>query len=196
MATGIFSNTTCWRKKEHESSIDPIYAYAHATLDDGTIKLSGFSSGDELFASLEDFMAFQKRLPIFFTQRKSLFFKDLIRQGSTLVYINDFPAMSKSKAHLLQFIKQSHDFAIEESPNLAPETRFFMLLTVKYLCHEKAFDTNKPIHSQKAGIHKNCPPTTKTTLMRFDDSMKFSFKFFDKLQDNVNLLKTYFMILL
>ena len=36
--------------KKYKSAIDLMFAYAHATLDDETIKLTGFSSGDELFA--------------------------------------------------------------------------------------------------------------------------------------------------
>ena len=36
--------------KKYKSAIDLMYAYAHATLDEETIKLTSFSSGDKLFA--------------------------------------------------------------------------------------------------------------------------------------------------
>ena len=60
--------------KKYKSAIDLMYAYAHATLDEETIKLTGFSSGDRLFAFIRDFYGL-KGLPIFFTQQMSTFFK-------------------------------------------------------------------------------------------------------------------------
>ena len=72
-----------------------MYANSHATLDDEAIKLTFFSSADKLFA----FIVFYgtRGLPKFFTQQMSTFFKDLIQQGSALVYIDDILLISISK---------------------------------------------------------------------------------------------------
>ena len=74
--------------KKYKSAIDLMYAYAHTPLDEDTIKLTSFSSGDELFAFIRGFYGF-KGLPNFFTKQKSTFFKTLIEQGFALVYIDD-----------------------------------------------------------------------------------------------------------
>ena len=42
--------------KKYKSAIDLMYAYAHAPLDKDTIKLTSFSSGDDLFAFIRGFM--------------------------------------------------------------------------------------------------------------------------------------------
>ena len=63
-----------------------MYAYAHTPLDEDTIKLTSFSSGDKLFAFIRGFL---KGLPNFFTKQMSTFFKTLIEQGFALVYIDD-----------------------------------------------------------------------------------------------------------
>ena len=65
-----------------------MYAYAHTPLDEKTIKLTSFSSGDKLFAFIQGFFGL-KGLPNFFTKQMSTFFKTLIEQGSALVYIDD-----------------------------------------------------------------------------------------------------------
>ena len=90
--------------KKYKSAIDLMYAYAHATLDEETIKLTGFSSGDRLFAFIRGFYGL-KGLPIFFTQQMSTFFKDMINDGSALVYIDDILLMSNSKQHMIHLIK-------------------------------------------------------------------------------------------
>ena len=46
-----------------------MYAYAQTPLDDEAIKLSSFSSGDELFAFIRGFYSL-KGLPNFFLQNK------------------------------------------------------------------------------------------------------------------------------
>ena len=43
-----------------------MYAYAHTPLDEETIKLTGFSSGDKLYAFIRGFYGI-KGLPKFFT---------------------------------------------------------------------------------------------------------------------------------
>ena len=41
--------------KKYKSAIDLMYAYAHEPLDEDTIKLISFSSGDKLFAFIRGF---------------------------------------------------------------------------------------------------------------------------------------------
>ena len=84
-----------------------MYAYAHTPLDEDTIKLTGFSSGDKLLASIRGFYGL-KRLPNFFTKQMSTFFKTLIEQGFALVYIDDILLLSNSKEHMFQLIEQLH----------------------------------------------------------------------------------------
>ena len=40
----------------YKSAIDLMYAYAHTPLDENTIKLTSFSTGDKLFAFIRGFM--------------------------------------------------------------------------------------------------------------------------------------------
>ena len=65
-----------------------MYAYAHTPLDEETIKLTGFSSGDKLYAFIRGFYGL-KGLPNFFTKQMSTFFRSLIDKRSALVYIDD-----------------------------------------------------------------------------------------------------------
>ena len=78
-----------------------MYAYAHTHLDEDTIKLTSFSSGDNFFAFIRGFYGI-KGLPIFFTKQMSTFFKTLIEQGFALVYIDDILLLSDSKEHMFQ----------------------------------------------------------------------------------------------
>ena len=66
--------------KKYKSAIDLMYAYAHTPLDEETIKITSFSSGDKLFAFIRGFYGL-KGLPIFFIKQMSSFFKTLIEQG-------------------------------------------------------------------------------------------------------------------
>ena len=91
--------------KKYKSAIDLMYAYAHTPLDEDTIKLTSFSSGDKLFAFIRGFYGL-KGLPNFFTKHMSTFFKTLIEQGFALVYIDDILLLSDSKEHMFQLIEQ------------------------------------------------------------------------------------------
>ena len=84
-----------------------MYAYAHTPLDEDTIKLTSFSSGDKLFALIRGFHGL-KGLPNFFTKQMSTIYKTLKEQGFALVCIDDI------------YLK------------LPPEKSFFMLLKVKF----------------------------------------------------------------
>ena len=69
--------------EKHKAAIDPLYPYAHAILDDETIKLTRFPTADQLLAFIRKFYGL-KGLPNFFLQQMSLFFKGLICQVSAL----------------------------------------------------------------------------------------------------------------
>ena len=84
--------------KKYKCAIDLMYAYAHRPLDEDTIKLTSFSSGDKLFAFIRGFYGL-KGLPNFFTKQMSTF---LMEQGFALVYIDDILFLSDSKEHMFQ----------------------------------------------------------------------------------------------
>ena len=96
-----------------------MYAYAHTPLDEDTIKLTSFSSGDKLFAFIRGFYGL-KGLPNFFTKQMSTFFKTLIEQGFALVYIDDILLLSDSKEHMFQLIEQLHIISTKNNLKLAP----------------------------------------------------------------------------
>ena len=161
-----------------------MYAYAHTPLDEDTIKLTSFSSGDKLFAFIRGFYGL-KGLPNFFTKQMSTFFKTLIEQGFALVYIDDILLLSDSKEHMFQLIEQLHIISTKSNLKLAPEKSFFMLLKVKFLGHEIGYNTIKPIHSKIAAIHKIPSPTGKVALMSFIGALNFYTKFIEKLHINL-----------
>ena len=170
--------------KKYKSAIDLMYAYAHTPLDEDTIKLTRFSSGDKLFAFIRGFYGL-KGLPNFFTKQMSTFFKTLIEQGFALVYIDDILLLSDSKEHMFQLIEQLHIISTKNNLKLAPEKSFFMLFKVKFLGHEIGYNTIKPIHSKIAAIHEIPSPTGKVALMSFIDALNFYTKFIEKLHINL-----------
>ena len=170
--------------KKYKSAIDLMYAYAHTPLDEDTIKLSSFSSGDKLFASIRGFYGL-KGLPNFFTKPMSTFFKTLIEQGFALLYIDDILLLSDSKEHMFQLIEQLHNISTKNNLKLAPEKSFFMLLKVNFLGHEIGYKTIKPIHSKIAAIHKIPSLTGKVALMSFIGALNFYTKFIEKLHTNL-----------
>ena len=109
-----------------------MYAYAHAPLDEDTIKLTSFSSGDKLFAFIRGFYGL-KGLPNFFTKQMSSLYKIPIEQDFALVYIDDILLLSDTKEHMFQLIEQIHIISTKIDLKLAPEKSFFMLLKVKVL---------------------------------------------------------------
>ena len=82
-----------------------MYAYAHTPLDEETIKLTGFSSGDEYYAFIRGFSGI-KGLPIFFTKQMSTFFRSLIDKRSALVYIDVILILADEKQEMFQLIKE------------------------------------------------------------------------------------------
>ena len=177
--------------KKYKSAIDLMYAYAHTPLDEETIKLTSFSSGDKLFAFRRGFYGL-KELPNFFTKQMSTLFKTLFEQGFALFYIDDILLLSNSKEHMFQLIEQLHIISTKHNIKLAPEKSFFMLLKVKFLGHEIGYNTIKPIHSKIAAIHKVPSPTGKVALMSFIGALNFYTGFIEKLHVN---LKTFYDLL-
>ena len=161
-----------------------MYAYAHTPLDEDTIKLTSFSSGDKLFAFIRGFYGL-KGFPNFFTKQMSTFFKTLIEQGFALVYIDDIFFLSDSKEHMFQHIEQLRITSIKNNLKLAPEKSFFMLLKNKFLGHEIGYNTIKPIHSKIAASQKIPSPTGKVALISFIGALNFYTKFIEKLHINL-----------
>ena len=161
-----------------------MYAYAHTPLDEETIKLTSFSSGDKLFAFIRGFKGL-KGLPNFFTKQMFSFIKTVIEQGFALVSIDDIHLLSNFKEHMFQPIEQLHLISTNYNLKLAPEKSFFMLLRVNILGHEIGYNTIKPIHSKADAIHKTPSPFSKVTLMSFIGALNFYTKFNEKLHINL-----------
>ena len=178
--------------KNDKLAIDLMYAHAHTSLDEETIKLPSFSSSDKLFAFIRGFYGL-KGLPNFFTKQMSNFFTTLIEQGFSLVSIEYFLFLSNSKVHMFQLIEQLHIISTKNNLKLAPEKSFFMLLKVKFLGHEVGYNTIKHIHSIIAAIHKDPSPTGKVALMSLIGALKFYTKFIDKLHFNLKPFTIFYM---
>ena len=149
-----------------------MYTYLHTPLDDETIRLVSFSSGDKLYSFIKGFYGL-KGLPNFFTKQMYTFFQKPIDQVFALVYIDDILLLSHTKSHMIELIEQLHQICQKNNLKIAPEKSFYVLLTVKFLGHEIGNQTIKPIHSKVDGIHKLKTPTTKRELMRFIGSINF-----------------------
>ena len=130
--------------KKYKSTIDLMYAYAHTPVDEETIKLTGFSSGDKLYTFIRGFYRL-KGLPNFFTKQMSTFFRPLIDKRSALVYFDDILLLADGKQEMFELIKELHKIATKEKLKPAPEKSFYMLLEVKFLGHEIGNNTIKPI---------------------------------------------------
>ena len=143
-----------------------MYAYAHKPLDEETIKLTGFSSGDKLYAFIRGFYGL-KGLPNFFTKHMSTFFRSLIDKRSALVYIDDILLLANEKQEMFELIKELHTIASRENLKLAPEKSFYMLLKVKFLGHEIGNNTIKPIPSKIEAIKRIPSPKEKKLLCNF-----------------------------
>ena len=115
--------------RKYKSAISLMYAYAHTPLDEETIKLTSFSSGDKLFAFIRGFYGL-KGIPTFFNKQMSSIFKTPIEQGFALEYNDDILLLSNSKEHMFQLIEQLHIITAKNNFKLAPEKSFFMLLKV------------------------------------------------------------------
>ena len=111
-----------------------MYAYAHAPLDEETITLTSFSSGDKLYTFIRGFYGL-KGLPDFFTKQMYSFFQNFIDQGFALVNIDNILLLAHKKPHMLNLIEQLHQICETQNLKIAPEKSFYILLTVKLLGH-------------------------------------------------------------
>ena len=87
-----------------------MYAYAHTPLDEETIKLTGFSSGDKFYTFIRGFDGL-KGLPNVFTKQMSTFFRSLIDKRSALVNIDDILLLADEKQEKFELIKELHKIA-------------------------------------------------------------------------------------
>ena len=90
-----------------QGATDLMYAYAHTPLDEETIKLTRFSSGDKPFAFIGGFYGLEG-LPNFFTKQMTSLFKTLKQQSFALVLFDDILLLSIFKKHMFQLIEQLH----------------------------------------------------------------------------------------
>ena len=139
--------------KKFKSINDLMYTYAHTPLDEETIKLTGFSSGDKVYAFIRGFYGL-KGLPNFFTKQMSTFFRPLIDKRSALVYFDDILLLADEKPEMFELIKELHILATRENLKLAPEKSFYMLLIMNLLGHEIRNNTIKPIPSKIEAIKR------------------------------------------
>ena len=91
--------------KKYKSTIGLMYAYAHTPLDEETIKLTGFSSRDKLYAFVRGFYGLNV-LSNFFPKQMSTFFRSLIDKRSALVYIDDVILLADEKQEMFELIKE------------------------------------------------------------------------------------------
>ena len=143
-----------------------MYAFAHTPLDEETIKLTGFSSGDKLYAFIRGFYGL-KGLPNFFTTQMSTFFRSLIDRRSALVYIDDTLLLADEKQEMFEFIKELQRKATKENLKLAPQKSFYMPFKVQFLEHEIGNNTMKPIPSKIEAIKRIPSPKEKKDVMQF-----------------------------
>ena len=166
-----------------------MYAYAHTPLDEETIKLTGFSSGDNLYTFIRGFYGL-RGLPNFFTKQMSTFFRSLINKRSVLVYIDNILLLADEKQEMFELIKDFHKIATKENLKLAPEKSFYMLPKVKLLGHEIENTTIKPIPSKIEAIKRILSLKDKKDVMQFLGSVNFYSNFIEKLHINLKPLYT------
>ena len=166
-----------------------MYAYAHTPLDEETIKLTGFSSGDKIYAFIRGLFGL-KGLPNFFTKQMSTFLRSLIDKRSALVYTDDILLLADEKQEMFELIKKLHKIVTKENLKLAPEKSFYMLLKVKFLRHEIGNNTIKPIPSKIEAIKRIPSPKEKKDVVQFLGSVNFYSKIIEKLHINLKPLYT------
>ena len=175
--------------KKYRSTFDLTYAYAFTPLDEETIRLTGFSSGDKLYTFILGFFGING-LPNFFTKQMSTFFRSLIDKRSALVYFDDILLLAVEKQEMFELIKELHNIATKENLKLAPEKSFHMLPKVKFLGHEIGNNTIKPIPSKLEAIKRIPSPKEKKDVMQFLGSVNFYSKFIEKLHTDHKPLHT------
>ena len=108
------------RANKYKSTIDLLYAYAHTPLDEETIKLTGFSSGDKMYVFIRGFYGL-KGLPSFRYKTNVIFLSINYRQTFALVYIGDKLLLADEKQEMFELIEEIHKKVTKENFKLAPE---------------------------------------------------------------------------
>ena len=126
-------------KKKLKSANDLMYACAQVPLDEETISLTSFSSGDKLYAFNRGVYGL-KGLPNFFTEQLYSFCQKLTAEG---VAIDDILLLASTKNHVLYSIQHLKQICSSNNLEIAPEKSFYLLLIVKILGHEIGNNSNK-----------------------------------------------------
>ena len=81
---------------------------------------------------------------------------------------------------MFQPFEHLHIISSKNNFKFAHEKSFLMLLSeAKTLGHENDYNTNKPIHSKKAAIHKILSATRKVALTIFIGTFNFYTKYIE-----------------
>ena len=91
---------------------------------------------------------------------------------------------------MFELIKELHKKATKGNLKLASEKSFYMLLKVKFLGHEIANNTIKPVPSKIEAIKRIPSPKDKKDVIQFLGSVNFYSNFLEKLHINLKLLYT------
>ena len=117
----------------------------------------------------------------FYLQNKCQLSLKLSLNTVLLWFFYDILFLSNSKEHMFHLMEQLHRISTKHNLKLAPEKSFFILLKVKFLGHEIDNNTNEPIHSKIAAIHKIPSPIGTVALMSFIGALNFYTKFNENL---------------
>ena len=115
--------------KEYKSAIDLMYAYAHTPLDEETIKLTSFSSGDKLFAFIRGFYGL-KGLPFFLLNKCHHSLKHLLNKVLLLYTSMTF--------YSYQIPKNTCSNLLNNYILLAQKTTLNLLLKNPFSCYSKS----------------------------------------------------------
>ena len=126
-----------------------MYAYAHTSLDEETIKLTSFSSGDKVF-TFKGGVYGLKRLSNFLTKQIS----NSLKTKVLLLYILMTFYSNQTPMNMFQLIEQLHIISTKNNLKLAPEKSSFMRLKVKSLDMKLAI-TPSDLFTQKLQLFTN-----------------------------------------
>ena len=158
--------------KKYKSAVDLLYAYAHAPLDEETISLTIFSSGDNMYAFSQGFYG-PKYVPNFFTKHvSSFFFQKLIDQGFALGFFDDILLFAHTKTNISDLIEQLHQLCCSNNPKKAPKIHLLSSLLSTVLDRKLAIKllNQRPL---KLTVFTKKTPASKTELLRLFCSLRY-----------------------
>ena len=120
----------------------------------------------------------------------SSFFKTFIKKGSALVNIIDILLLSifKNRMFQLHVIRTTY----QTQSKIGSREIISMLLKVKNPQLEIGYNTNQPVASKVAAIHKLLSTTGKVALLSFIVTLIFYTKFIEKRHVNINHFMTFY----